>query len=379
MKMDNQNALQLTKLVNLEGWNDIILNFPGAHLLQTREWSSIKSPLGWSPMAYTWKEDGGKCQAACLLLKREVSHLPGLKSASILYAPRGPLLDWRDRSLARRVLSDLKTITQSEKSIFIKIDPEIILATGCPGTEEEKIQTEASPIQMLLKDTGWHLSGEQIQFQNTLVIDLTTPDTILLDRMKQKTRYNIHLAERKGVVVREGSLEDAQMLSKMYMETALRNGFAVREREYYERVWKILYEADMLTFLIADVESEPVAGLVLFHFGKRSYYFYGMSTERHREYMPTYLLQWKAIQKSRNLGCGIYDLWGAPDNFNESDRMWGVFRFKEGLGGQVIRTIGAWDFPTRPFLYRLYTGLMPQLLAVLRYRGRRKTIEEALT
>ena len=120
--------------------------------------------------------------------------------------------------------------------------------------------------------------------------------------MKQKTRYNIRLAEKKGVEIRKGNLNDASMLSKMYAETSLRNGFAVREREYYERVWQILFDAGMLTFLIAEFEGEPIAGLVLFHFAGRAYYFYGMSTDVHRECMPTYLLQWKAIQISRELG-----------------------------------------------------------------------------
>ena len=195
--------------------------------------------------------------------------------------------------------------------------------------------------------------------------------------MKQKTRYNIRLAERKGVTIRKGTMADAPALSEMYMETALRNGFAVREREYYERVWQILSEAGMLTFLVADVDSKPVAGLVLFHFAGRAYYFYGMSTEQHREYMPTYLLQWKAIQTSRELGCSIYDLWGAPDDFTESDKMWGVFRFKEGLGGQVQRTIGAWDYPARGWVYKLYTTIMPRILAVMRALGKRRTEQES--
>jgi lipid II:glycine glycyltransferase (peptidoglycan interpeptide bridge formation enzyme) len=374
--MGNRDGLRLNRKQNLEGWNDVIRNLPNAHLLQTREWSLIKDPQGWSPLAFTWEDGAGTCQAACLILKRRIRILPGLLSASILYAPKGPLLDWHDPALVEVVLSDLKGIVREEKSIFIKIDPDIIHSTGVPGSEDEKIISEGTRVQDILKSSGWQYSSNQIQFRNTIAIDLNGSDDELLLQMKQKTRYNIRLAEKKGVKVRRGSMKDAPMLSKMYAETSLRNGFAVRERGYYERVWQTMFDAGMLIFLIAEYESEPVAGLILFHFAGRAYYFYGMSTEVHRECMPTYLLQWKAIQISRELGCSVYDLWGAPDEFNESDALWGVFRFKEGLGGQVIRTIGAWDFPARKSQYNLYTRIMPRILAVMRSRGKRRTIQE---
>jgi len=374
--MGDKRKYHLNRKQYLEVWDAVIQNLPNAHLLQTREWSLIKAPLGWSPSTYTWEDEAGSCIAACLILKRQVRILPGLLSASILYAPKGPLLDWHDQPLVECVLSDLKQIAREENAIFIKIDPDIIYATGLPGTEDEKSIPEGIRLQDSLKSSGWQYARDQIQFRNTITIDLSLANDELLARMKQKTRYNIRLAEKKGVAIRIGSLKDSAMLSKMYAETSLRNGFAVREREYYERVWKILFDAGMLTFLIAEVEGEPVAGLILFHFAGRAYYFYGMSTEIHREYMPTYLLQWKAIQISRDLGCSVYDLWGAPEDFNESDLLWGVFRFKEGLGGRVIRTIGAWDFPAKRGLYNLYTSVMPRILALMRSRGKRRTLQE---
>jgi lipid II:glycine glycyltransferase (peptidoglycan interpeptide bridge formation enzyme) len=86
--------------------------------------------------------------------------------------------------------------------------------------------------------------------------------------------------------------------------------------------------------------------------------------------MPAYLLQWEAIRRAKAAGCTTYDLWGAPDQFDESDSLWGVFRFKQGLGGQVVRTIGAWDYPASRFWYQAYTRLIPRLLDVMRSRGR---------
>jgi peptidoglycan pentaglycine glycine transferase (the first glycine) len=125
--------------------------------------------------------------------------------------------------------------------------------------------------------------------------------------------------------------------------------------------------------LIAEVEDESVAAIFLFSFAGRAYYVYGMSRNAHREKMPSYLLQWEAMKRAKAHGCKVYDLWGAPDEFNESDSLWGVFRFKEGLGGEVVRTLGAYDFAPNKMLYRLYTEMMPRVLNLMRSRGRVRT------
>jgi lipid II:glycine glycyltransferase (peptidoglycan interpeptide bridge formation enzyme) len=125
--------------------------------------------------------------------------------------------------------------------------------------------------------------------------------------------------------------------------------------------------------LIAQVEGEPVAALILFIFASRAWYLFGMSREAHREKMPNYLLQWEAMRLAKSQGCKLYDLWGAPDDFNETDPLWGVYRFKEGLGGEVERHIGAWDLPLKPFYYSLYTQILPRFLNVIRRRGKERT------
>jgi len=89
--------------------------------------------------------------------------------------------------------------------------------------------------------------------------------------------------------------------------------------------------------------------------------------------MPNYLLQWEAMKRAKSRGCLIYDLWGVPDEFKESDAMWGVFRFKEGLGGEVIRTLGAWDYAPNPFWYKMYLEIIPRALDVMRSLGKQKT------
>jgi lipid II:glycine glycyltransferase (peptidoglycan interpeptide bridge formation enzyme) len=171
----------------------------------------------------------------------------------------------------------------------------------------------------------------------------------------------------------------------MYAETSVRDGFVIREEGYYQTVWTLfMSNVERLTFnvsynspcaipLIAEVDHEPVAAIFVFMFAGRAYYVYGMSREAHREKMPTYLLQWEAMKRAKAAGCTVYDLWGAPEVFDESDSMWGVYRFKEGMGGQVVRTLGAWDYAPNPLWYKLYAEVMPRLLDVMRSRGREKT------
>jgi peptidoglycan pentaglycine glycine transferase (the first glycine) len=194
--------------------------------------------------------------------------------------------------------------------------------------------------------------------------------------MKPKTRYNIRLAERKGVTVRPAALDELPLLYRMYAETSLRDGFVIRSEDYYLLVWQTFMEKGLAVPLLAEVAGQPVAGLVLFMFSDMAWYLYGMSTGDHREKMPNHLLQWEAMRIARQRGCVYYDLWGAPNVFDESDSMWGVYRFKEGLGGEVVRTIGAWDFLSGRTRYTLFMRVLPRILDLMRRRRKASTRQE---
>ncbi len=353
-------------------WNQLLLQFPDAHILQTLQWAETKKQNGWSPMYF---REGSAPQAAeglALILRRQIS-LAGLKF-SVLYAPKGPVLRWDDQASVSRMLDALQDICRQEKAIFIKIDPDVLLGTGIPGTEDEVPALQGLALQAELERRGWQYSQDQIQFRNSVLLDLRKSEDELQAVMKQKTRYNIRLAARKGVKVRLGELAELPMLYKMYAETAVRDGFVIRHTDYYLNTWRTFIEADMAKILIAEVESQPVAALILFHFNGTARYMFGMSTENAREWMPNHLLQWEAMRLAKQLDCHTYDMWGAPEVFDESDSMWGVFRFKQGFNGITTRTLGAWDYTTRPVLYRRYTETLPKFLNLLRRRGLKANI-----
>ena len=374
-------------------WNDLIQTLPNPHFLQTYEWGQVKAKYGWQPLYAVWTEDGAfrvsaapqtpaaHPQAACLLLKKQILKRGFAARLSILYAPKGPLLDWNDALLRKRVLDDLQTFAKQQGAIFLKIDPDVVLARGVPGAEDEIVEENGQTIKAELGGRGWVDSREQIQFRNTVILDLSAAEEETLKRMKPKTRYNIRLAERKGVSVREGTSSDLPALYKMYAETSVRDGFVIRDENYYMTVWRLfMSNLEDLTLnvpvcvpLIAEVENEPAAAVFVFMFAGRAYYVYGMSRGVHREKMPTYLLQWEAIKRAKAKGCSRYDLWGAPEVFDESDSMWGVYRFKEGLGGEATRTLGAYDFAPNKLWYNLYAEVMPRLLDAMRARGKERT------
>ncbi|OGO25701.1 MAG: hypothetical protein A2Y54_00300 [Chloroflexi bacterium RBG_16_51_16] len=376
-------------------WNSLLLDLDRPHLLQTWEWANIKKDVGWEPMPYLWRASSGSPQAtaAAMILKRRLP-MGGLSARlSILYCPKGPIMEWRNSGLRNRVLNDLQSLTRKNGGIFLKIDPEVILGTGVPESEDDKLDVNGQDVVKEFNNLGWKMSSDQIQFKNTFSIDLNPSEDELLAAMKQKTRYNIRLAEKKGVTVRSGTTADLPLLYKMFAETSIRDGFVIRDETYYQNVWgsfisaaasseeKTSSAAPWAEPLIAEVDGESVAAVILFFFARRAYYLYGMSREMHREKMPNYLLQWSAMRRARQVGCTSYDLWGAPDEFIETDPLWNVSRFKEGLGGLVIRSVGAWDYAPNPLWYNLYTRLIPRLLDMMRLRGRaqtRKTLSERL-
>jgi peptidoglycan pentaglycine glycine transferase (the first glycine) len=357
-------------------WNELIRGLPGAHIWQTWQWGEIKQQTGWTPVPRVWRSPSGQVQAAALVLERTIRPAKFGAALRVLYVPRGPVMDWSDVALRGQVLADLQTLARQHGAIFIKIDPEVILGRGIPSAEDDCVEPIGAKVQADLQQHGWIYSQDQIQFRNTVWLDLSGSEEDWLARMKQKTRYNLRLAQKKGVSVREVGEESFSDLYRMYAETSVRDGFVIRPQEYYARVWRTYRQAGMAVCLMAEAEGQPVAGLILMHFAGKAWYLYGMSTQAHRERMPNYLLQWEAMRIAKMNNCLQYDLWGAPDIFDESDSMWGVFRFKEGLGGRVVRTLGAWDYTPNRLFYQIYTRLVPRLLDVLRRRGKARTRQE---
>ena len=354
-------------------WNDLVASLPGGHILQSWQWGDFKEGYGWRAARIAWLDENGSPQAAAQTLSRSLTQNPIGRQFRVLYCPRGPVLDWAQEDLRRQVLSDLADYAAQHRAIFLKIDPDLPIGYGLQGEPDSEGDAVGLAVLDDLASYGWRESAEQIQFRNTLTLDLTTPEEALLAGMKQKTRYNVRLAKRRGVSVRLGEVQDLDLLYQMYAETSLRDGFVIRSPEYYQDAWGAFIQAGMAQPFIAQVEGEPIAAIIVFRFAGTALYMYGMSRREHREKMPNHLLQWEAIRWASQVGCVTYDFWGAPNQLDPQDPMWGVFRFKRGFGARLVRTIGAWDRINAPVLYGLYSTVMPRILSMMRARGRAQT------
>ncbi len=354
-------AIQLEIVTGRDRWDKALETLPNPQTLQSWDWGNFKSRWGWRPTRLLWLTGSGTPLAAAQILRRAIPKTPW----SMIYIPRGPILNYADLSLTQRVLKDIEAHARQNNALFIKLDPDVPI--GFEPTDTT-IHPQGKTVKALLLERGWRYAPQQIQFKNTVILDIKPSEETLLAAMKPKWRYNIRLARRKQVVVDSGGTADLDTFYAMYAITSQRDGFLIRPKPYYLDVWQHYLQArpKRAALLLAKVEEAPIAGLMLFYFAKTAWFIYGASTGQHRNLMPNHLLQWEAIKAAKAAGCTTYDMWGAPDVFDPSDSMWGVYRFKKGFGGVTQQGLGAFDFPVQRIKYDLYSRFLPKILFVLR-------------
>jgi lipid II:glycine glycyltransferase (peptidoglycan interpeptide bridge formation enzyme) len=300
-------------------WDEFLQDYPEAHLLQTGAWGALKARFGWQAEHIQSGEAGAQVLFRTLPL--------GL---SIAYIPKGPVgRDWS------ALLPELHRICRKRKALLLKVEP-------------DAWEGEMDNIAARLPD--FQDGGDPIQPRRTVILSLAGEEADWLARMKQKTRYNIRLAEKKDVTVRLS--DDVSAFYRLMQQTGARDGFGVHSQAYFQSAYELFAPAGMAALLLAEYAGRPLAGLMVFARGRRAWYFYGASNDEERNRMPAYLLQWEAMRWAKARGCQEYDLWGVPDadedtleaNFSDrSDGLWGVYRFKRGFGGTLVRSAGAWE------------------------------------
>jgi len=321
-------------------WDERIAAAPGGHLLQSWAWGELKARFGWQVRRVA---AGSAC--AQVLFRPLPAGL-----GTIAYVPKGPAADLGDRVALESLLDAIAPLARQLRAICLKVEPNV----------EDNPETVAH-----LRALGFRPSPQTVQPRRTIVLDLAAEPEAILARMKSKTRYNIRLAGRRGVTVRPGGADDLSAFYRLMEITARRDGFGIHSRAYYEAVYHLFIAPGQGRLLLAEYEGRLLAGLIVLAFGGTAIYMYGASSDAHRNRMPTYLLQWEAIRWAKERGCRTYDLWGVPDEEEATleaeftrrrDGLWGVYRFKRGFGGRLVRSVGAWDRVYAPLRYRLYAA-----------------------
>ncbi len=348
-------------------WDAFVSGHQSAHVLQLSGWGALKVASGWEAEQVALP-GGGISPAihsgAQLLFQRKLGLTLG-------YAPRGPLVDWRDEREASALLDALAECCRRHGASVLKLEPELA-------------DTYAN--RALLARLGLRPSPLTVQPRSTIQVDISGSEEDILLRMKSKWRYNVRLAERKGITVRACTDADLPTFNALMAETARRDNFDVHTAAYYNAAFALLAPHNAV-FLLAEYNEQPVAAIVVCVVGHMAWYLWGASSDRERNRMPNHALQWAGMRWARSRGATIYDLWGIPDALGQiaqglrdgdgsgtpvdempldvealpGDGLWGVYRFKQGFGGNVVRMIGAWDIPVNSLGYSVYqTGLKAQ-------------------
>ena len=325
-------------------WNDFV-RARGGHVLQSTAWAELKSRFGWSAQRIALAHADTFTTGAQLLFRR----LPlGLVFA---YIPRGPVADPQDRDTFAALLAALCAAARARGAFVLKIE-----LNSFDSADLNLFQTPNLPSAIR------HLqSANPIQPRTTIHVDLTRDLDTILAQMKPKWRYNIRLAERKGMTVRAGSAADIATFYRLLQVTGARDAFAIHSEDYYRAAFDLFTAQDAARLFVAEYEGEPLAAIFVTAFGEEAIYLYGASGNAHREAMPNHALHWHAMQWAKSRGCARYDLWGiadtawaeAPEDANKLPH--GLYQFKQGFGGAVVRYAGAYDVVFSRWRYALYT------------------------
>ena len=335
-------------------WDDFITRHPEGHFLQSWGWGELKAGANWQPLRLAlWERRKEKIVAAAQVLRRTSAYIP-TRLGHLAYIPKGPVLDWTASTpdgtpLARLFLRKLHKHMRNLGALALQIVPNL------------DADTPASHAALAyLKELGLGATPA-VQPLRTITLDLQPDEETLLARMKEKWRYNIRLAARKGVEVRVAqTLEELNAWYALLQTTGERDQFGIHTLAYYQRAWEIFLPRQQARLFLAYADQELLAGIFVSLLGQQAIYLYGASSNARRNLMPNYLLQWEAIRWAKQSGARTYDLWGIPATDDANEEMAGVYRFKSGWGGRIVSFMGNYESVYHPLAMSMAKKMLGQ-------------------
>ncbi|SEA04573.1 Lipid II:glycine glycyltransferase (Peptidoglycan interpeptide bridge formation enzyme) [Porphyromonadaceae bacterium NLAE-zl-C104] len=343
-------------------------------LQQTAFWSEVKTSLGANTLAVNFTSqrpdlfpklgDQSYIKSDLLVILQQIN-----RNHSVAYVPYGPEIEPADefQGMFLEELSESLRSVLPSNCIHIRYDlcwesywareKDHFDENGIWKGEPESLSQE---LRFNFSTHNWNFkkAHSNILPANTIYLDLTQDKETLLQRMKPKTRYNIKLAQRKGVTVRSMGMEGMDIWYELYKETAIRNHLLLNDIKYFRAVLDARADntsspADV-SLLIAEYDEKPLAAMFLVITGNRGSYLYGASSSSHRNLMATYALQWEAIMRSQQAGCTEYDMFGISPSPDPEHPLYGLYKFKSGFGGEIYHSLGCWDYPLDKETYSLF-------------------------
>lgn len=343
-------------ITDRQEWNDFVASSVCCNITQSYEWGEMLPYLGDDRLRVGVVDADGKLCAAMLVL---VARAP-IINQTYFYAPRGPVVDDPNSPAVAVLLNFVKTEAHKRHAFMLSIEP--------------SVADDNTEWQVAMRRYGFRSSPYAKHIRHEWVLDISPDEKAVLAQMKEKWRYNIRLAGRKGITVRRAeSQEDFDKWYKLYITTSDRDQFFIHPQDFYEKVLALFKEDDRAALFLAEFEGKPIAGTIILWLGEWSWYMYGASANEQRERMPNHLLQWTSMQWAKSKGCKYYNFRGIPDVLEEGQELWGVYTFKRGFGGFPIRFMETQELVYNPLVYQVYR----KLLEVKRWRDERKHVAAA--
>lgn len=336
--------MKLVNDTNREKYVEFIQKHPKGHFLQSPEWAKLKSD--WINEVLLVEDEKGNIKGAMSILIREIPYF----RHTMMYSPRGPVCDVHDKKTMQELVNGAKELAKKYNSFVLKVDPDV------PSTDEE--------FKRIAKECGFKIKEnvkdftEVIQPRYVFRLDVENKtEEELMKSFHEKTRYNIRLAGRKGVTVRDGNREDLKDFYKIMKETGTRDDFLIRPLDYFEKMYDDL-GPEHLRLIMADYEGKPISGVVAIYYGDKVWYLYGASSNAHRNVMPNYLLQWEMIKWSLEKNCRIYDFRGVSGHVDENHPQYGIYKFKKGFNGDFVEFVGELNMVFKPVVNIAFENAM---------------------
>lgn len=319
-----------------EHWDSFIeSNSADGGLLQSWLWGDFQKSLDNKVFRLGVINGDGQLQAAATVVKYE---LP--LEYNYLYCPRGPIINALKIQDLNSLFAEIKKIAKEEKSFLIRVDPPWVL-----GNENRLIEV------------GFRKGENEIQPKCSFVVDITKSEEELLNSMKQKTRYNIGLAQRKEVKVRISSeVADIEAFWQLVKQTSERDSFHPHPKEHYKKMFEIFSPNGTIKLFLAEYDGKIIAANMVSFFGQVCTYLHGASANMYRETMAPYLLQWEAIIEAKKLGFKYYDFGGVNGQTFFNEKWKGITRFKSGFDSNIKprEHIGVFELVLNPVVYSVY-------------------------
>lgn len=349
---------------------DFLTTLRSASFLQTPAWGTVKSE--WRHESLGWF-DGDTLVGVALVLYRQI---PKVKRY-LAYVPEGPVLDWEGIDLAQYLPPFVAHVKQ--KGAFgVRMGPPVIIRRWATKTIKDALADEsttslrqvepdhtniaASRIHNALRTLGWRppeagegFAAGQPEFNFQLPLTGRTAEDVLKG-MNQLWRRNIKKADKMGVVVRQGTIDDLPAFHRLYAETAERDDFVPRPLEYFRTMMEAMLaeDPDRIRLYLAEHEGDLVASTTWVRVGGHTWYSYGASSTKKREVRGSNAIQWRMIQDAIAVGADAYDLRGITDSVDKQDPHVGLIEFKVGTGGEAVEYLGEWDLPINRVLYAAF-------------------------